>query len=141
MDKGRRKILNATLVVVAIVALFFVPTLLKQKPVTRSENSRFDDWVRYFMSQEGYTVEYRSFDDFQNEVNVMRNLLQGNVFAASVKRSSLGPEFKGSETEVMCARTSGEYPVTVYYDDEKDVIFYKGTGTNPTWSYGYFYTF
>ena len=121
MKSTRNRIVAAILVA---AALFYVGApLLKPKSTTGSENARFNDWVEYYRRQEGYTVEYHSFDDFKAEVDVVR-----------VKQA-----LEMSEDVVDYKNEIGS--VTVYYDGDNDRIFYIGTGTDPSKIYGYYCAF
>lgn len=152
---------RALVVIVVIAALFFgASSMLKPKPATDSTNPRFNAYVTYFRRQKGYTVEYSDFDTFADKVDEMYkpvgsldpHPIMGNVFIKSVKLFTLGQEFSGGELEAMCTRASLDKPVTVYYDDEKDIIFFIGDAfssrffyaaraPDPTATYGYYTSF
>ena len=152
---------NSALIEIAvIVALYLASTMLKPEAATDSTNTRFNAYVTYFRRQEGYIVEYRDFDTFGDMVDEMYNpvgspipqSLMPNVFVKSVKVFSLGREFDGGEVEAMMAAYPLDNPVTVYYDDEKNVLFYVGDAfssrvfyaaraPDPTATYGYYTEF
>ena len=152
---------NSALIGVAVVvALYLTSSMLKPEASTDSTNARFNHYVTYFRRQKGYTVEYRDFDTFPDMVDEMYKPvgsprpqgLMSNVFVKSVKVYSLGREFEGGEIEAMMTETPLDRPVTVYYDDEKDVLFYVGDAfssrffyaaraPDPTATYGYYTAF
>lgn len=152
---------NSALIGVAVVvALYLTSSMLKPEASTDSTNARFNHYVTYFRRQKGYTVEYRDFDTFPDMVDEMYKpvgspnpqSLMSNVFVKSVKVYSLGREFEGGEIEAMMTETPLDRPVTVYYDDEKDVLFYVGDAfssrffyaaraPDPTATYGYYTQF
>ncbi len=152
---------NSALIGVAVVvALYLTSSMLKPEASTDSTNARFNHYVTYFRRQKGYTVEYRDFDTFPDMVDEMYKpvgspnpqSLMSNVFVKSVKVYSLGREFEGGEIEAMMTETPMDRPVTVYYDDEKDVLFYVGDAfssrffyaaraPDPTATYGYYTAF
>ena len=152
---------NSALIAVAVVvALYLTSSMLKPDASTDSTNARFNHYVTYFRRQKGYTVEYRDFDTFPDMVDEMYKpvgspnpqSLMSNVFVKSVKVYSLGREFEGGEIEAMMTETPLDRPVTVYYDDEKDVLFYVGDAfssrffyaaraPDPTATYGYYTAF
>ena len=152
---------NSALIGVAVVvALYLTSSMLKPEASTDSTNARFNHYVTYFRRQKGYTVEYRDFDTFPDMVDEMYKpvgspnpqSLMSNVFVKSVKVYSLGREFEGGEIEAMMTETPLDRPVTVYYDDEKDVLFYVGDAfssrffyaaraPDPTATYGYYTAF
>ena len=147
----KRPRLLRLVVVVAIIAGFSVMnTMLKPKPVTRSDNKQFDDWVRYFMRQPGYTVEYLDFDTFEVGFDVVTIVPAVNSLADHITLLSLGPDWEeeyqgavrtqrsGKILEALKVRNSGDYPATVYYDDETLNIFYLGLGPDPDLSYVYY---
>ena len=138
-------------VVVAFVGLYMVINpMLKPKPVTRSDNSQYDDWMRYFMRQPGYTVEYLDFDTFEEGIDIMKVVQTMNAIADHITLFSLGPDFEdayhgavrtgrsGVINEALKVRSSGDYPVTLYYDDEMRYVFYIGLGSDPDLTYGYY---
>ena len=124
--------------------------MLKPKPVTRSDNSQYDDWMRYFMRQPGYTVEYLDFDTFEEGIDIMKVVQTMNAIADHITLFSLGPDFEdayhgavrtgrsGVINEALKVRSSGDYPVTLYYDDEMRYVFYIGLGSDPDLTYGYY---
>ena len=152
---------NGALIAVAVVvALYLASSMLKPEAATDSTNTRFNDYVTYFRRQKGYTVEYLDFDTFPDMVDEMYKPvgspnpqgLMSNVFIKSVKVYSLGREFDGGEIEAMMTESPLDRPVTVYYDDEKDILFYVGDAyssrffyaaraPDPTATYGYYTQF
>lgn len=138
-------------VVVAFVGLYMVINpMLKPKPVTRSDNFQYDEWMRYFMRQPGYTVEYLDFDTFEEGIDIMKVVQTMNAIADHITLFSLGPDFEdayhgavrtgrsGVINEALKVRTAGDYPVTLYYDDEMRYVFYIGLGSDPDLTYGYY---
>lgn len=138
-------------VVVAFVGLYMVINpMLKPKPVTRSDNFQYDEWMRYFMRQPGYTVEYLDFDTFEEGIDIMKVVQTMNAIADHITLFSLGPDFEdayhgavrtgrsGVINEALKVRSSGDYPVTLYYDDEMRYVFYIGLGSDPDLTYGYY---
>ncbi len=147
----KRSRLLRYVVVVALIALFPVMSMMmKPKPVTRSDNFQFNEWMRYFMRQSGYTVEYLDFDTFEEGIDIMKVVPGVTSIADHITLFSLGPDFEeayhgavrtgrsGIIMEALKVRSSGDYPVTVYYDDEKQYVFYIGLGSDPDLSYGYY---
>ena len=150
------------LVVIIVIAAFIygASSLLRTKQVTDSTNPRFNAYVSYFRRQKGYTVEYRNFTAFPDEVDLMYTpvgspnpaALMEIVFCKTVKLYTLGREYEGGEFEAMCTMASEDRPVTVYYDDEAEVVFFIGDyycsrffyaarAADRTASYGYYTTF
>ena len=136
---------------VAIIAVFMgLRIVMKPKPVTRSDDAQFNDWMRYFMSQPGYTVEYMDFDTFEESVDSVTQVQTISAIADHLTLFSLGPDYEeayrgavrtgrsGVINEALKVRSSGDYPATVYYDDERLSVFYIGSGSDPDLSYGYF---
>lgn len=156
-----RRGVRALVVIVVIVALYFGGSLMfKTKQVTDSTNPRFNAYVTYFSRQKGYTLEYRNFDTLADEVDEMYKPvgsldprpLMPIVFCKTVKLFALGPEFSGTEFEAMCTKASLEQPITVYYDDEIETLFFIGdafcsryfyvaTAADPDSTYGYYTSF
>ena len=147
----KRPKLLRLVVIVAFVGLFMVINpMLKPKPVTGSDNFQFDEWMRYFMRQPGYTVEYLDFDTFEEGVDIMKVIQTMNAIADHVTLFSLGPDYEdayhgavrtgrsGVINEALKVRTAGDYPVTIYYDDEMRSVFYIGIGSDPDLTYGYY---
>jgi hypothetical protein len=147
----KRPKLLRLVVIVAFVGLFMVINpMLKPKPVTGSDNFQFDEWMRYFMRQPGYTVEYLDFDTFEEGVDVMKVIQTMNAIADHVTLYSLGADYEdayhgavrtgrsGVINEALKVRTAGDYPVTIYYDDEMRSVFYIGLGSDPDLTYGYY---
>ena len=138
-------------IIVAFVGLYMVINpMLKAKPVTRSDDVQFNDWMRYFMRQPGYTVEYQDFDAFKESVDVSTQVPAMSSLADHITLFSLLPDYddayrgavrtgrSGVINEALKVRGEGDYPVTVYYDDEALMVFYIGLGTDPDLSYGYY---
>jgi hypothetical protein len=141
------------------VALFYGPTVIfKPKDLTRSTNKQFNAYVNFFERETWTTIEYRDFDTFEDSVDQMykpvgsphHQAILANKFVTSAKVFSLGREFDGDEVAAM--RTESPSPVKVYYDDEKEVLFYIGDAfssrffyaaraPDPTATYGYYTTF
>ncbi len=147
----KRPRLLRIVVIVAFVGLFMVINpMLKPKPVTRSDNFQYDEWMRYFMRQPGYTVEYLDFDTFEEGIDIMKVVQTMNAIADHITLFSLGPDFEeayhgavrtgrsGVINEALKVRTAGDYPVTLYYDDEMRYVFYIGIGSDPDFTYGYY---
>lgn len=110
--------------VVVISSIFMVSSmLLKPKPATESKNVRFNDWIRYFQGKEGHSVEYKNFATFKDESDFVV-VLQANALADDID------QFK-----VMMGS------VTIYFDWENDIIFYRGTGLDSTKLYCYYCKF
>ena len=154
------RIRKLVILVVIVAAFYGLSMLMKPKLVTNSPDPRFNNWVAYFQRQEGYTVEYHDFDTFEDMVDEMYKPvgspnpqpILSHVFASAVKVHSLGPEFEGTEMEAIGTRASLDYPVTVYYDDEDNIIFFVGNAassrffyaaraTDLTATYGYYTAF
>jgi hypothetical protein len=64
----------------------------------------------------------------------------------------LGHDFEGGEVAAMMTDTPADNPMTVYYDDEKNILFFVGDAwssrffyaaraPDPTATYGYYSTF
>lgn len=136
---------------VAVVGLIMVINpMLRAKPVTNSDNFQFNDWMRYFMRQPGYTVEYLEFETFEESCDVIVKVPSVNSLADHITLFSLGADYEdaymgavrtqrsGVINEALKVRNAGDYPVTVYYDDDKLYIFYVGIGLDRDLSYGYY---
>jgi len=147
----KRPKLLRLVVIIGFVGLFMVINpMLKPKPVTRSDNFQFDEWMRYFMRQPGYTVEYLDFDTFEEGVDIMKVIQTMNAIADHLTLFSLGADYEdayhgavrtgrsGVINEALKVRTAGDYPVTIYYDDEMRSVFYIGLGSDPDLTYGYY---
>ncbi len=147
----KRPKLLRLVVIVAFVGLFMVINpMLKPKPVTGSDNFQFNEWMRYFMRQPGYTVEYMDFDTFEEDIDIMKVIQTMNAIADHVTLYSLGADYEdayhgavrtgrsGVINEALKVRTAGDYPVTIYYDDEMRSVFYIGKGSDPDLTYGYY---
>jgi len=147
----KRPKLFRLVVIVAFVGLFMVINpMLKPKPVTGSDNFQFNEWMRYFMRQPGYTVEYLDFDTFEEGVDIMKVIQTMNAIADHLTLYSLGADYEdayhgavrtgrsGVINEALKVRSSGDYPVTLYYDDEMRYVFYIGLGSDPDLTYGYY---
>jgi hypothetical protein len=110
--------------ILIIASLFiFSDRFYHQKYTTESENARFNQWVDYYTSCEGYTVEYYSFDAFKSESDVVTSRQSSNL-AADVQKSK---QLTGS--------------VRVYFDWENNVIFFSGSGPDSTLQYCYYSNF
>ena len=105
----RTKYLALSILIIASLFIFS-DRFYHPKYITESENARFNQWVDYYSSCEGYTVEYYSFDTFKSESDVV-TLKQSNRLAEDAHRIK---QLAGS--------------VTVYFDWENDVIFFSGSG-------------
>ena len=102
------------------------------------------------MRQPGYTVEYMDFDTFEESVDSVTQVQTISAIADHLTLFSLGPDYEeayrgavrtgrsGVINEALKVRSSGDYPATVYYDDERLSVFYIGSGSDPDLSYGYF---
>jgi len=135
---------NSALIAVAVVvALYLTSSMLKPEASTDSTNARFNAYVTYFRRQKGYTVEYHDFDTFPDMVDEMYKPvgspnpqgLMSNVFVKSVKVYTLGWDFEGGEIAAMMMPGSLDRPVTIYYDDEEDVLFYIGDALSSRFFY------
>lgn len=139
------------IVVVAIIGVFWgLSIMMKPKPVTRADNDQYNDWMRYFMRQPGYTVEYLDVDTFRESVDVFTVAQTFSALADHITLFSLGDEWRteydnavrtgrsGKINEALKVRSAGDYPVTVYYDDLDLSIFYIGRGSDPDLTYGYY---
>lgn len=117
---------NRIIVGVIVVATLFsvAGLLLGPKAATDSSNARFNDWVRYYRRLDGYTVEYRNWEAFSDEIDVIGYGMQALKLSMDIVKLK----------DLMGA-------VTVYYDWEMDRIFYIGTGADTTLSYGFYSTF
>ena len=110
--------------VIVVATIFFIAApMLRPKGDTESKNARFNDWVRYFRRQEGYTVEYLNFATFSEGVDVVSSM-------QALKMSI--------DIEDIYAKMG---IVTVYYDWEVDRIFFIGSGLDPALRYGFYCTF
>ena len=110
--------------VIVVAALFYVAgPLLRPKSSTGSSNERFNDWVDYYKRQDGYTVEYHNFEDFKDEVDIIK--------------AQQALEMSDGVVDYMDEMGA----VTVYYDGAADRIFYIGTGSDSSQIYGYYCTF
>ena len=109
--------------VLAIASLFVISSSIRPNSITESKNIRFNDWVRYYRKCEGYTVEYYDFETFKSESDVVKSSM-ANVMASDVQDVK---ELIGF--------------VTVYFDWERDVIFFRGTGPDPAMQYCIFSIF
>ena len=121
MESPRNRIIVSIIVVAALFV--FVGPILGPKAATKSKNARFNDWVKYYRRQDGYTVEYRKFETFEEDTDVMR-------VVQVIKMSDDVADFK----DLVGA-------VTVYYDWEIERIFYTGAGEDPDLSYGFYCNF
>lgn len=110
--------------ILIIASLFmFSDRFYHPKYTTESENARFNHWVDYYISCEGYTVEYYSFDAFNSENDVV-TLRQSNRLADDVKKMKQDMGF-----------------VTVYFDWENDVIFFSSSSLDSTLQHCYYSDF
>jgi hypothetical protein len=147
----KRPRLFRIVIVVAIIAVFWgLSIMLKPKPVTGTNNIRFNDWMRYFMRQPGYTVEYRNFDEFKESMDICTQVPAMSSLADHITLYSLLPDWNteyqnavrtgrsGKINEALRVRGQGNYPVTVYYDDEALMVFYIGQGSDLDLTYGYY---
>ena len=146
----RPKLLRLVVIVAFVGLIMVINPMLKPKPVTRSDNFQFDEWMRYFMRQPGYTVEYLDFDTFEEGVDIMKVIQTMNAIADHLTLFSLGADYEdayhgavrtgrsGVINEALKVRTAGDYPVTIYYDDEMRSVFYIGLGSDPDLTYGYY---
>ena len=146
----RPRLFKLAVFVVIIAAVWGISTMLQPKPVTGTKNIRFNDWMRYYMRQPGYTVEYQDFDTFKESVDVSTQVPAMSSLADHITLFSLLPDYEdayrgavrtgrsGVINEALKVRGEGDYPVTVYYDDEALMVFYIGLGTDPDLSYGYY---
>ena len=108
--------------IAAIAALFVFNNIAVPTSITDSENDRFNEYVTYFTNCEGYTVEYRNFDTFEGGDNTI-----------PMQASKMSSDITDVRDETGFA--------TVYFDWEKDVIFYLGSGSKSGLQYCYFLTF
>ena len=146
----KSKLIRIGAVVVVVATFAVMGPMMKPKPVTRSDNFQYNEWMRYFMRQPGYTVEYLDFDTFEEDIDIMKVAQTMNALADHLTLFSLGSDFEdaymnavrtgrsGVINEALKVRSSGDYPVTVYYDDEIRYVFYKGLGSDPDLTYGYY---
>jgi hypothetical protein len=109
--------------VLTIASIFVVSNNIGPKPITESKNVRFNQWVKYYSKCEGYTVEHYNFDDFKSESDVVTNSM-ANAMAIDVQEAKQLLGF-----------------VTVYFDWERDIIFFQGTGPDSTLQYCIFSVF
>ena len=108
--------------IIAITSLFVFNQIYVPKSITDSENKRFNQYVTYFTNCEGYTVEYQNFDAFKGGDNTIH--MQASRMA----------------TDITVVRDETGF-VDVYFDWEKDVIFYLGSGSISGLQYCYYLTF
>lgn len=108
--------------IAAIASLFLFNNFAVPNFITDSENDRFNEYVTYFRNCDGYTVEYKNFDAFKDGENTIP--MQASKMSSDI-------------TDI---RDSTGF-VTVYFDWEKDVIFYLGSGSKAELQYCYFLTF
>jgi len=147
----KRPRLLRLVIIVAFIGLYMVINpMLQPKPVTRSDDFQFNDWMRYFMRQPGYTVEYMDVDTFKESVDIATQVQTISAIADHLTLFSLGPDYEeayrgavrtgrsGVINEALKVRLAGDYPATVYYDDERLSVFYIGLGSDPDLSYGYY---
>ena len=146
----RSKLLRVVVIVVFIALFSVMNTMMKPKPVTGSDSFQFNEWMRYFMRQPGYTVEYMDFDTFEEDIDIMKVAQTMNALADHITLFSLGSDFEedymnavrtgrsGVINEALKVRVAGDYPVTVYYDDDMQRAFYIGLGSDPDLTYGFY---
>ena len=155
-----QRIRTLVIVVVVVAGLYGLNIMMKPKMVTNSTNPRFNAYVVYFQRQAGYNVEYHDFDTFPDMVDFMYKpvgspnpqAILPNVLVKSIKVTSLGHDFEGGEIAAMMTDTPLDNPITVYYDDENNVLFFVGDAwssrffyaaraPDPTATYGYYSVF
>jgi hypothetical protein len=155
-----RRIRTLVIIVVIVAVLYGASIMLKPEAATNSTNSRFNAYVVYFQRQENYIVEYLDFDTFPDMVDFMYKpvgspnpqAILPNVLVKSIKVTSLGHDFEGGEVDAMMTETPSDNPMTVYYDDEKNTLFFIGDAwssrffyaaraPDPDATYGYYATF
>lgn len=107
----------------AIASLVVISNNLNSKSITESKNARFNEWVSYYSRCEGYTVEYYNFDTFSSESDI-------------VTRSSAS----GMAGNVQEIKQLFGF-VTVYFDWERDIIFYRGSGPDSKLLYCFYSNF
>jgi hypothetical protein len=120
-SRTRNGVILSVVVFASIFAVSYM--MFKPKPATESKNARFNDWVTYFRGKEGHTVEYLDFASFRDESDFSVGR-QANVLADDIE---LVKVLMGS--------------VLVFFDWEKDTIFFRGTGSDSTKLYCYYCTF
>ena len=108
--------------IIAITSLFVFNNIYAPNSITDSKNERFNQWVTYFSEREGLTVEYKNFDAFKGGENTIN--MQANKMA----------------TDISGVRDDVGF-TTVYFDCEKDIIFYLGAGVKSELEYCYFSMF
>lgn len=110
--------------IVVVISLFMISkTMFKPIQATESTNVRFNQWVSYYRRNEGYSVEYYNFDTFKNESDIVVSKMTSTLALGIL-------QFKEAEGSV-----------TVYFDWESDIIFYRGKGPDSTKLYCYFSRF
>ena len=107
---------------IAFTTLIVFNNIYVPNYITDSENKRFNQWVTYFSNCEGYIVEYKDFDAFKGGENTIQKF-GGNM-----------------ASDIMDVRNDTGF-VTVYFDWEKDVIFYIGSDLKSELLYCYLSTF
>jgi hypothetical protein len=146
----RPRLLRVVVFVVIIAAFWGLSIMMKPKPVTRSNNAQFNDWMRYYMRQPGYTVEFMDFSEFEESMDTCIQVPAMSSLADHITLYSLLPDWEteyqnavrtgrsGKINEALEVRLTGDYPVTVYYDDLEMMVFYVGLGSDPDLNYGYY---
>jgi hypothetical protein len=109
--------------IIAITSLFVFTDIMKPDYITESKNTRFNQWVNYYSNCDGYTVVYYNYDVFKSESDIVIRLRDATM-----------------ADEVSAMRQLDGF-VTVYFDWEKDIIFFSGLGTDSTLQYCYYSNF
>jgi hypothetical protein len=121
MEGSIKKRYLVTLGILFIASVYMVSnTFLKPKLMTDSANTRFNQWVKFYDDKEGYTVEYYNFEEFKLESDLV----------VSKRPSDLA---KMIDTDKVLVGF-----ITVFFDWENDIIFYRGTGPDSTLLYCYY---
>lgn len=113
----------AVVSIIAITSLFVFTDIMKPNYITESKNTRFNQWVNYYNKCDGYTVVYYNYDVFKSESDIVIRLRDATM-----------------ADEVSAMRQLNGF-VTVYFDWEKDIIFFSGSGTDSTLQYCYYSNF
>jgi len=119
---ARTKYLALGLIIIASLFIFS-DRFYSPMYTTESNNARFNQWIDYYSECDGYTVEYKNFETYRGDSDVM-TLRQASTLAGDVQKVR---QITGS--------------VTVYFDWENDVIFFRGSGPDTTLQYCYFVNF
>lgn len=121
MEGSIKKRYLVTLGILVIASVYMVSnTFFKPKLLTDSTNTRFNQWVKFYDDKEGYTVEYYNFEEFKTESDVVM----------SKRPSDLAKQIDTDKVLVGF--------ITVFFDWENDIIFYRGTGPDSTLLYCYY---